>query len=423
MNRYVVELVDGAPLCTVIKSNKEKYSMEGKELIQFLSRIDESIYGRKERLNSYYSKKEVGSTLIYIDRYQKKNIRIRHYDELVEPLKELYRENKRAILKANRMPVLKGRAVKGAAMGGIALALLAQTAGKKVDLENTATYDKDAITQSNEKILATIESEIAVINEKYQNDVIIPSEIRSIVANDDENQITQEEIDSIVNSTQLDVEAVYDQGINDRVDPYMDDIVTQSVKRGMSPNITYDLISQEYDGTNTNLTHVVFNAWKDFIITTHNYETNKDEKIVLTDTPEKYAGQVDITISREELKNPKTNIAVGVILLHYSIDYFNQNIPLGIQAYNNGVGGVDNIIKATSQATGKTREEILSDMDNTEWMNYTSVIEFGDPNYFRNVVKHIDQHQQEDKINSDYSMKYIDEDGLEQEVSTSYKLT
>ena len=72
MNRYIIELVDGVPICTVTKSNKQTYTIEGKELIQFLGRIDESIYGRKERINPFYDKHDTGRTLFYINKLQRK---------------------------------------------------------------------------------------------------------------------------------------------------------------------------------------------------------------------------------------------------------------------------------------------------------------------------------------------------------------
>jgi len=416
MNRYIIELVDGVPLCTVTKSNKQTYTIEGKELIQFLGRIDESIYGRKERINPLYDKHDTGRTLFYINKLQRKNVRLRNYEELIEPLKQLYRENRRDIRREQKLQVLKAKAAAGVVVGGLALGALAATAGKHVDLEKTATYEQVEI--EHEKIDNIIDStysttELDAISSSINDDVEMMQT----------EKLTEEETMSIVsnNVKDIDVEAYYDQGINDRIDPYYNDIVERSNKRGVSPGLMYDIISQEFDGTNTNLTHVVFDSWKDMIIETHDFTNNIDERIVLTDTPEKYRGMVDQIITREDLKNPKTNISVGAIVLQFSIKYYDYNIPLGIQAYNNGVGGVDKIIETTAEVTGLTRGHLLSDMSGTDWIPYTNVIEFGDPHYFEHVVKHIDNDQTIDKVNEPYTIKYM-ENGEEQEETVQFRL-
>jgi hypothetical protein len=166
--------------------------------------------------------------------------------------------------------------------------------------------------------------------------------------------------------------------------------------------------------------HVVFDSWKDQIIPTFNFESNVLESIVLTDNPSNYYGKADIIITRDDLKNSKTNLAVGTIILQYSLTQFDYNIPLGIQAYNNGIGAVNKIVSATSQGTGLSTDQIIDTMDPI-WLSYTDVIEQGDENYFKNVVKHIDEDEQESKTNGVYSIQYM-EDGVLQTNEAQFKL-
>ncbi len=420
MNRCVIEVVNGAPVGVVTKKDKTTYTIEGLDLLKFLGRIDEAFFGRKSRVNPIYKRMELGNTLIYLNKVQKWNVRIP--EESFGALSRLFIENKKVINKEvkpyrlpQRLAVASASVLTTVMIGGLALSALSNTAQQKVDLEHTATYDEDYIRSINTNNLLAINNGVGQLDQLEEYMKTPEEELDSSL---EEYSLSDEEIESVItnnNIVETNVEAVYDKGIEDRLEPYRDAINERANRWGISPELMTDIISQEYGGEGTNLTHVVFDSWKDQIITAHNFETGKDTKIVLTDTPEKYEGKVDQTISREELKNIPTNISVGAIILQYSINSFKQNIPLGMQAYNNGRTGVLNILNETSKNTGISVEQLIEDKDGLEWLNYTDVVLYGDKNYFINVIKHTNLEEFNNKVNSPYSIEYTDGDEEKEE--------
>lgn len=201
----------------------------------------------------------------------------------------------------------------------------------------------------------------------------------------------------------------------------MPDIIERANRWGISPSILRDQVSQEWDGKDNNLTHVVKDEWLDFVLTVYNYDTNQFEKFVITDNPQKYDGKVDHIFTGEDLLNPKANLSAGAIILQYALSRYDYNIPLGLQAYNNGPTAVNNILKETERKTGLTREQILA-TNEPIWLDYTYASEGADNDYFKNVIKHIDEDQIESKLNDVYSVNYIDENGEKQTNEVQYKL-
>ena len=102
----------------------------------------------------------------------------------------------------------------------------------------------------------------------------------------------------------------------------------------------------------------------------------------------KYKNDV-ICINRMELNNPKTNISVGTIILTHSLKTFNYNIPLAITAYNLGIGSVNKILDKTSYKTGLSKEQLINDSSNQEFLKYRDIIEFGDSKYFEHVIQYV----------------------------------
>lgn len=170
------------------------------------------------------------------------------------------------------------------------------------------------------------------------------------------------------------------------VEENFDEIVTRyATKWGISPNLVMNILTQESGGKVTNLMQIQFDSWKDMPLSSHNFVDNCEQTIVLTDNPEKYRNKNYTVITREDLKNKITNISVGCVILKYSIEEMNNHIAAGIQCYNFGTGNMMSVLAFTSEDTGLSIDEILSDQSNVSFMNYTDSIKVGDSNYLENV--------------------------------------
>lgn len=413
--KYTIELVNNRPLCRVATLDNRLYTIEGYELFQLLKEIEDDIekFTRKDTQKSIFLRNQKRNEVILF-----KNI-----EELEKPLYDLYTKCAKKEIRDKKITEIKTKAAITIIASGIITTVLASKLN--TNIKNI---------ERQEKIETTTES-IFTPNKKNTNEltvndtkVIIP-EIEKVNIEPKVNEVTHvntqhvEPVEETIKKNEpieISVNANYDKGINDRVEKYMPDIIERANKWGISPSIMRDLVSQEWGGNDTNLMHVVKSSWLDFVINAYNYESNRVESFVITDNPKNYYGKVDHIITGTDLKNPKTNLSAGAIILQYSLAQFDYNIPLGIQAYNNGIGAVNKIIKETERQTGLTKEQILRD-NNPVWLKYTNVIEQGDENYFSNVVKHVDDEQIESKLNDVYSIKYI-EDGEQKTNEVQFKL-
>ena len=186
---------------------------------------------------------------------------------------------------------------------------------------------------------------------------------------------------------------------------YYDMVKQKAEQWGIDANLAISILTQESAGKETNLMQIEFNPWKDQIITVYNFNNNQYQKIVLTDYPENYANQSVTCITKEDLMNPKTNISVGLILLRQSIDYMHGHIGAGIQCYNFGCGNMNKVLKKTAEETGLTVSEILNDQQNLSFVDYTNIIEEGDPDYLRHVIRYVEN------IENGISIKTINDMG------------
>ena len=411
MKKCVVRLIGDTPIATIYGTNGIKETtLRDLDLIRYLGRIDERLYGRKVRRNPFSKEEKDGNTLIYINKAQGKNIRIQNYRVLTPILFDLYRKNKEEIRTElaieNKKKVQRRCAAAGAIMiGGLALAQMGITAKQNLDLQTVATYDEEQIQVESTKYLDGYIQEVST--EEYNNDVLphvgIYSEDTSNLEQDN-SEITEEEIAAIVNTplVQVDVQGVYDSGIEENIEKIEDIIHERGPRWGVGENLLHDIISQESAGGSlTNIGQFEFDIWKDHPITIHNFEDNKDVTVVFSNDEAKWNGKADMVITEENLKNKKTSISTAAIILRYYLDLYNQNIPLAIQAYNRGETNMNALIEKTCAAEGISREELINNPSNLSWIKYAWKDENG-LTYFEEVIKHLNSDQLDYGINDIY---------------------
>lgn len=174
-------------------------------------------------------------------------------------------------------------------------------------------------------------------------------------------------------------------------------------KWGISPNIIMAMLTQESAGKKVNLMQIQFDSWHDQVLTEYDFVNGRYQSIVLTDTPEKYAGQNITVITREDLNNKVTNISVACVILRYCLEQMDFNVLAAIQAYNLGCPNMDKVMNETSRNVGVSVDDLLSDQTNTEFTNYTHIVDCGDPNYVANVFRYL--------TDGEITIQILNEDG------------
>lgn len=262
-------------------------------------------------------------------------------------------------------------------------------------------------------------------NESTTNNELIVNDINDITTSPkieetqtDNTTITQTETTvsnvNMSNTISLDIECKYNgEEYKNVVDNYGELIDKYATKWGISPSIITAIIAQESGARHTNLMNILYESWEDHVITVYNHEDNCYTKLVLTNNKEKYDSNV-VCINQAELMNKNTNISYGSAILAYTLKQLNYNIPLSITAYNCGIGGVNNILTTTSYATGINIDSLINDQENTEFLNYTYVINQkyggagGDEEYLKHVLRYVEEKENGlyviDEFNTTYSL-------------------
>ena len=244
------------------------------------------------------------------------------------------------------------------------------------------------------------------LNKDKSNDIAIASS--SIVTetekgNDEEelSEVYEMIIDEDSNQINYDFDRETDSSDFKYVDETYGDLTNEIGKKyGVSPSLIKAMITQESAGVNPNLMQIQFDSWIDMLLVTHDFVNDKDVKLVLTDNPDEYDSDV-VTISRDELLNPKTNISVGTVLLRETASYYDYNIPMSIQAYNFGIGNMDKVINQLAYVTNDTYDGVVSNRNEIDFMNYTNIINVGDFEYLFHVMRYVDS--------SEINISYLDE--------------
>ena len=171
-------------------------------------------------------------------------------------------------------------------------------------------------------------------------------------------------------------------------------------KWGVSPNLVLAILTQETHGQETNLMQINFDTKKDEVYTVYNFQTNEYCKYVLTDNPNKYSSDIT-TITRQDLTNPFTNMSVAIIYYRSVLNSYAKNNPIAaIELYNKGPGNFDTIMQTATYKTGLSRDQLLDNIENPIYLDYSYACNAGDSNYVANVLQY---------LNGDMTISYVDE--------------
>jgi hypothetical protein len=266
------------------------------------------------------------------------------------------------------------------------------------------------------------EKEIEISLEKIDSDEYMSSNDISTVVDEDLSDMIDEleeyNYEDDINNQQIDeVYLNYEDLTNtdtyeNAYEKFYEIVDTYATKWGISSNVIMAILTQESAGLQTNLMQIQFSSWKDQVLTEYDFVNNKYQSIVLSENPEKYVGKNITVISSKDLENKVTNISVACVILRYCLERMDYNTVAAIQAYNLGVNNMNTVLKETSKQTGISIEDILSDPTNVDFLDYTSIVGCGDPEYLNNVSRYL--------IDSDdITIKVFNDDGTIDEKQTS----
>ena len=385
---------DGFIRCEISSGNKKMYFTRN-EAKDFLKQIDNEDWSIRFKHNKVVLTNDIDQISIDISH----DIFTGQYKYLVrktyKKLKKLQREYMRD--KYNGVLVKKAL-IRGSLVGAgpLAAILMATVINKtpssaKDDLAKPIPFE--SIIEENDRYISKIAEEIP--NKDYLTEYIestIPQEEIEIESTYEPVQIPHVDygLETHYSNIDLDIE---DLSQEDDVialrEKYWDVAKRAEARWGIDARVLIAMLTQESRGKDTNLMQIEFNAINDEIMTVYNFEEERYMRVVFTNSPELYAGKVDMTISEADLKNEFTQLAcAGLIMNYHNLNDFNAflNPAAMIDEYNKGQTYFIQILDATPGS----RMEILQNTEDTSFLAYDYVCGTGDPEYVNHTMRYVD---------------------------------
>lgn len=424
MIKYTIRLDENNELkCTKMRSYLPNTRVSEIELLKLLDRVDLNDYDKRIRtipIAKYDTTKE---DIILISKKRDFVIKIKDYQRTLEAIRELQSSRSRIEMEqkefSRRTPTVGGVV----AASTLVIALLCKACGQEID---------EPFIEGHENTTPTISVETAIqgvpiVDDEEENQVVIetadhivtteyPSTTQTPVLTNLSQSIegSTDVVDSYMEGITIarDIQGVVDPGITANLDTHMNTIERVSSRRGISVGLLKDIVSQETSGGDnnrygTNLVQFEWRFWNNpnLIYNIYNVETGGYDKIVFTNDKQRFANRPDVmVITKDDLNNEFTNLAVCSIILQIYGNKYYPNVLWTIQAYNNGETNVDRMLRELSDEMNMSVPEILNlDYDTTLNLIRKKAIRDANGNiYVEEVLKHLDPSQAIDGINDEY---------------------
>ncbi|MCR4581586.1 MAG: hypothetical protein K5666_03655 [Bacilli bacterium] len=424
MIKYTIRLDENNELkCTKMRSYLPNTRVSEIELLKLLDRVDLNDYYKRIRtipIAKYDTTKE---DIILISKKRDFVIKIKDYQRTLEAIRELQSSHSRIEMEqreiSRRTPTVGGVV----AASTLVIALLCKACGQEID---------EPFIEGHEKTTPTISVETAIqgvpiVDDEEENQVVIettdhivtteyPSTTQTPVLTNLSQSIegSTDVVDSYMEGITIarDIQGVVDPGITANLDTHMSTIERVSSRRGISVGLLKDIVSQETSGGDnnrygTNLVQFEWRFWNNpnLIYDIYNVETGSYDKIVFTNDIQRFANRPDVmVITKDDLNNEFTNLAVCSIILQIYGNKYYPNVLWTIQAYNNGETHVNRMLRELSDEMNMSVPEILNlDYDTTlNLIRKKAIRDANDNIYVEEVLKHLDPSQAIDGINDEY---------------------
>lgn len=96
-----------------------------------------------------------------------------------------------------------------------------------------------------------------------------------------------------------------------------------------------------------------------------------------------------VDVDDNNIKDIDTNIRLGAMILRECLEYYDYNIPLAIQAYNFGMGNVDEVLAYCTTSSNISSDTIINQPSNNSWTKFRSYIDVGDSEYLEHVFSYL----------------------------------
>lgn len=231
----------------------------------------------------------------------------------------------------------------------------------EVNQDNIETVNKNVAKETNRK------DEKPVLNEVKEQEKT--------------NNTNDENISEILED-ELDIGSMSDSEKLEYVKEHYGDIIDKYANTyGLDSNLITAIATQERgkhsdvvdSGGAIGLMQIQVGVWDGHSVTAYNYDTGKEETV---------------EISLEKLKDVNFNIKIGCMIFQSYLKEMDDNVIAAIQSYNMGTGSVKKIIVTYATASGKTYDAIISNPDDTGWLDYRTSSFPGDPDYVENVSRY-----------------------------------
>ncbi len=416
MNAYMFDIDDGELICIKNPTSlNARYT--GEDSMNRLRILDNKKYKKIRIMNSGIILENTNTRVYIKDKvlFSENNYQNCLYKNMRKISKAFHRYSKKNGLAGKK---IKAGAYTGVAVVGILSAININA--------NIGTLKDDTFVSS--EVLESMQDEFEldvqdVTNVFKDNIVNKAASLENTLANNKNDEVIDQkenstesllnELEDNSNLVNINFDDSFDQvKYNHAFENHYNDICERAPRWGISTNLMLSILSQESGGYEENIMQIQWGSWADFPITIFNFEKGEFEKIVLTETPEKFQNQgITQFISKEDLKNPKTNISVACIILRYSFDEMDHNITAALQAYNFGVGNMNKVLTKAASEKECTVEDLLRNQADTSYLNYRNIVTVGDPKYVENTLRFIQN------PNEEISISYIDENGNPQKTS------
>lgn len=357
-----------------VDSEYEKYILRGAEVYRYIRKLEnQKIIDIEEDPN------DINATLIYknyvlnLNEYEK-ILNRRGLNPIIDGLKKYIEREKLKRIKGKKVTRKKKFNGKVMVATSLTVIILGTCASKLIKPNNLNDYQDNntSITQST-----------YIDEENYNDEEIIHIELNQ----SDEKTEDDHVLDNIIEKDDDGITSItvnYDDRSStakaNKTQEYYGDLISKyATMYGIDPSLALAIATQERGvhssvmdtGGATGLMQIQNSVWIGQKVQAYNFNTKQVESFIVTE---------------DKLKDLEYNIKIGCMILQNSFEYMKYNTLAAIQCYNMGYGNMLKIIKEYGTDTNKTVDEILSNIEDDEWLSYRELITQGDQKYIEHVV-------------------------------------